>query len=197
MFAKDLQRTFKQYLAKTPAKISTIKTIEFGFSKLLKSVPFLLACAVFLTVIAFNSPTLLFCLLIASCITTSIYQIGKKAHLPQHWVIICQILAVALILSSFFLDYFADPALAQFFGKAETFFKNSLAQGANQSSANPAISLIFNILRALYLLYIAISLVGVINAVRKDEDWQVIARTPLMVVVAVTIADVLTGFITG
>jgi hypothetical protein len=53
------------------------------------------------------------------------------------------------------------------------------------------------VLRAIYLLYIAISLVGVINAVRKDEDWQSIARTPLLVVVAVTIADVLTGFVIG
>ncbi|OKH14696.1 hypothetical protein FACHB389_35865, partial [Nostoc calcicola FACHB-389] len=60
-----------------------------------------------------------------------------------------------------------------------------------------AVSLIFNILRALFLLYIAISLVGVINAVRKDEDWQSIARTPLLVVVAVTIADVLTRFVIG
>jgi hypothetical protein len=41
------------------------------------------------------------------------------------------------------------------------------------------------------------SLVGVINAVRKDEDWQSVARTPLLVVVAVTIADVLTGFVIG
>jgi hypothetical protein len=37
----------------------------------------------------------------------------------------------------------------------------------------------------------------VINAVRKDEDWQSIARTPLLVVVAVTIADVLTRFVIG
>ena len=58
-------------------------------------------------------------------------------------------------------------------------------------------ALVFNVLRAVYLLYIAVSLIGVINAVRKDEDWQSIARTPLLVVVAVTIADVLTGFIIG
>ena len=52
-------------------------------------------------------------------------------------------------------------------------------------------------LRAIYLLYIAVSLIGVINAVRKDEDWQSIARVPLLVVVAVTVADVLTGFVIG
>jgi hypothetical protein len=198
MLAKYLQRRLRQYLVKTPTQTSTRTIIEAYFSKLLKSVLFLLACTVFLTVITFNSPTLVICLLIAGFITINIQQIGQKMYLPKQWIVICQVLAVGLILSSFWLDYFADPAFAQFFGKAETFFKNSLTQGSAESNnATPAISLIFNILRALYLLYIAISLVGVINAVRKDEDWQVIARTPLMVVVAVTIADVLTGFITG
>jgi hypothetical protein len=199
MFVKDLQRkVLGQHLAKCTAKTSTRKPIETWYGKLLKSVPFLLACAVFLTVITLNSPTLLFCVIIASFVTITIQKIGQQTHLPKHWVVICQVLAVGLILSSFWLDYFADPALAQFFGKAETFFKNSLNGGsAENNNATPAISLIFNVLRALYLLYIAISLVGVINAVRKDDDWQVIARTPLMVVIAVTIADVLTGFITG
>ncbi len=199
MFVKDLQRkVLGRDLAKNTAQISTIKIIEIWYGKLIKSVLFLLACAVFLSVITLNSPTLLFCLIIATFVTITIQQIGKQMHLPKHWVVICQVLAVSLIFSSFWLDYFADPALAQFFGKAETFFKNSLTQGsAENNNATPAISLIFNILRALYLLYIAISLVGVINAVRKDDDWQVIARTPLMVVIAVTIADVLTGFITG
>jgi hypothetical protein len=199
MFIKDSsQKLLGQYLAKSVVKMFTIKIIESWYVKLIKSVPFLLACAVFLTVITFNSPTLLFCLLIAGFVTTTIQQIGQKTHLPKQWIVVCQVLAVSLILSSFWLDYFADPALAQFFGKAETFFKNSLTQGSAESNtATPAISLIFNVLRALYLLYIAISLVGVINAVRKDDDWQVVARTPLMVVIAVTIADVLTGFITG
>lgn len=52
-------------------------------------------------------------------------------------------------------------------------------------------------LRAIFLLYIAISLIGVVNAVRKDEDWQSVARTPLLVVIAVVVADVLTGFVIG
>ena len=52
-------------------------------------------------------------------------------------------------------------------------------------------------LRAIFLLYIAISLIGVGNAVRKDEDWQSVARTPLLVVIAVVVADVLTGFVIG
>ncbi|MGF2015691.1 MAG: hypothetical protein RMX25_029950, partial [Nostoc sp. DedVER01b] len=96
------------------------------------------------------------------------------------------------------LDAFAAPAEAQFFKKAEDFFQNTLTSGSsNGSNTQLAVGLVFNVLRALYLLYIAVALIGVVNAVRKDEDWQNIARTPLLVVVAVTIADVLTGFVIG
>ncbi|AFZ60623.1 hypothetical protein H6G54_04800 [Anabaena cylindrica FACHB-243] len=165
---------------------------------LVESIPFLIACAVFLSVISLKSPILLFCLLAASFITIIFQQIGQQINLPKRWLIVLQILAVSIILSLFWVDFFSAPASAQFFGKAENFFKSTLTQGTD-SNSNPqtAVSLIFNILRAIYLLYIAISLIGVINAVRKDEDWQSIARVPLIVVVAVTVADVLTGFVIG
>ncbi|MGH1396118.1 MAG: hypothetical protein ACRAVC_19120, partial [Trichormus sp.] len=162
-----------------------------------ESVPFLLACAVFLIVISFKSPLLIFCLLVGSLITIVIQQIGQRSHLPKRWLIIYQIVAVAMILVLFWLDYFAAPAQAQFFRRAEDFFNKTLTQGASNNNSQLAVGLIFNVLRAIYLLYIAISLIGVINAVRKDEDWQSVARTPLLVVVAVTVADVLTGFVIG
>jgi hypothetical protein len=168
---------------------------------LVESVPFLIACAVFLSVISLKSPILLFCLLVGSLIAVITHKIGQQVNLPRRSLIILQILATAIVLSLFWLDYFAAPAQAQFFGEAEKFFKKTLSSTdgstANSGGSDTAVSLIFNILRALFLLYIAISLVGVINAVRKDEDWQSIARTPLLVVVAVTIADVLTRFVIG
>ena len=174
----------------------------FGLAKncratLTESVPFLIACAVFFSVVSLHSPILLFCLLLGSLIAVVMQQISWKFDLPKGQLIGLQIFAIALILTVFWLDYFAAPAQAQFFGKAEDFFKNTLTEGTNDSGTNSAVSLVFNVLRALYLLYIAIALIGVVNAVRQDEDWQNIARTPLLVVVAVTIADVLTGFIIG
>jgi len=163
-----------------------------------ESVPFLIAVAVFLSVVSLKSPVLLFCLLLGSLLGIVIQRIGQGVNLAKPWVVFCQILAVSLVLSLFWLDYFAFPAQAQFFGKAESFFRNTLTQGTDtNSNTQTAVSLIFNVLRAIYLLYIAVSLVGVINAVRKDEDWQSIARVPLLVVVAVTVADVLTGFVVG
>ena len=162
-----------------------------------ESVPFLIACAVFLGVISLHSPILLFCLLFGSLIAVTMQQISWRFNLPKRQLIGLQILAIALLLSVFWLDYFAAPAQAQFFGKAEDFFKNTLTEGSNNSGTNTAVSLVFNVLRALFLLYIAISLISVVNAVRKDEDWQSIVRTPLLVVIAVIVADVLTGFIIG
>ncbi|MEA5564523.1 hypothetical protein [Anabaena sp. UHCC 0399] len=174
------------------------KILKFWWLTLIESVPFLLACAVFLSVVSLKSPFLLFCLLAGSLIVIVIQQIGQQSHLPKRWLIICQILAVAMIMSLFWLDYFAAPAQAQFFKRAEDFFRTTLTEGASSNNnSQAAVSLIFNVLRAIYLLYIAVALIGVINAVRKDEDWQSIARTPLLVVVAVTVADVLTGFIIG
>ncbi len=173
-----------------------IKAIKKYITCLSTSSLFLLTCGCFLTIITLHSPVLLFCLLLLSLTTTCIQHFGQRAKLSSHWLILLQTLAVGLILSIFWLDWFANPAAAQFFGKAENFFKNNLTD-ASQTGATSAVSLVFNVIRALYLLYIAISLVGVVNAVRKDEDWQVVARTPLLVVIAVTVADVLTSFITG
>ncbi len=155
-------------------------------------------CVIFLGVIFSNSPTLFVSLLMSVLMVTLIQQFGKKAGLPYQWLLLIQFLAVVGIFSGFWLDYFADPAQAQFFKKAEDFFQNNLTQGSSTNeNTRSAISLVFNVLRAIYLLYIAGSLIGVINAVRKDEEWQSVAKTPLLVVLAVTIADVLTSYIVG
>lgn len=151
-----------------------------------------------LGVILLNSPSFFFCLLMSGLMIGIIQQIGERSGLPKRWLLLIQILTVIAIFSGFWLDYFADPAQAQFFKKAEDFFQNNLTQGSTTNeNTRAAISLVFNVLRAIYLLYIAGSLIGVINAVRKDEEWQSVARTPLLVVIAVTIADVLTSFIVG
>ncbi|MEH2090211.1 hypothetical protein [Nostoc sp.] len=194
-------RNFFKALTVSAAKESHKLRLAFKscLTFLLESVPFLIACAVLVSVISLKSPILLFCLLVGSLIAVITQQIGQQVNLPKRSLILLQILAAAIVLSLYWLDWFAAPAQAQFFGEAEKFFKKTLQSGSgtNASGSDTPVSLIFNVLRAIYLLYIAISLVGVINAVRKDEDWQSIARTPLLVVVAVTIADVLTRFVIG
>ncbi len=84
-----------------------------------------------------------------------------------------------------------SPANAQFFGAAEDFFT------ATFEVDEAVIGIVFGILRALFLLYLAIALIGIINAARNDQDWQTAARTPLMVAVTVAIGEVLTNMIVG
>lgn len=60
-----------------------------------------------------------------------------------------------------------------------------------------AIKLVFNVLRGLFLVYLGISLVRIVNAARNDEDWQNLARTPLIIAITVVIGDILSGLVTG
>lgn len=109
----------------------------------------------------------------------------RSRSLPRWLPLISWILLWLLVL-------FALPAQAQFFGNAENWMQTTL--GANTGDAIP---LVFNVLRGLFLLYVGISLVRVINSARNDEDWQTIARTPLIIIIAVTAGDILTTLITG
>ena len=113
-------------------------------------------------------------------------QFGSGRHFSHRaWITVG--FGLLLILTTF-----AYPAHAQFFGGAEDWMQTNF--GAN---AGDAIPLVFNVLRGLFLLYVAISLVRVINSARNDEDWQTIARTPLIIIIAVTAGDILTTLITG
>ncbi len=90
-----------------------------------------------------------------------------------------------------FLNLLASPAQAQFFQDAEDFFTTAF------TSSGTAVPIVFNTLRALYIVYLAVAFIGVFNTVRQDEDWVAAARTPIVVVITVTLADILTGLITG
>lgn len=90
-----------------------------------------------------------------------------------------------------FINILAMPAQAQFFQNAETWMTSQFA------GAGEAIPLVFNVLRGLFLIYLGISLVKVIQAARQDEDWQNLARTPMIILIAVTIGDILANLIIG
>ncbi len=87
------------------------------------------------------------------------------------------------------VNLLAAPAQALFFQNAENFFNT------NFTSSTDATGIVFASLRGIYILYIAVSLIGVINSVRQDEDWLATAKMPTIVVVSVTLADILTDVI--
>lgn len=98
----------------------------------------------------------------------------------------------AFVSVVFIIDLAAAPANAQFFQGAETWMS-----GAFPGIDAAVVTLFFNVLRAIFLLYLGISIVKVIQAARQDEDWQNLARTPFIIVVAVVSADLITTLITG
>lgn len=86
----------------------------------------------------------------------------------------------------------AVPSQALFFAAAEAYFQTVFG-GA--SAATTAVPLVFGVLRVIFVLYLAIALVRVINAFRNDEDWQTAARIPMMVVLCIVLGDVLSTMI--
>ncbi len=84
-----------------------------------------------------------------------------------------------------------EPASAQFFSKTEGWLQSNLKLDASLNS------IVFNVLRGVFVLYLAINLVKVVQAARDGEDWQTLARTPLIILVTVTMGDTLASAITG
>ena len=101
--------------------------------------------------------------------------------------ILCPFVSVVFIL-----DLASAPANAQFFQPAQTWM-----EGAFAGIDADVVALFFNVLRAIFLLYLGISIVKVIDGARNNEDWQNLARTPFIIVVAVVAADIITTMIVG
>jgi hypothetical protein len=86
----------------------------------------------------------------------------------------------------------SSPSNALFFQAAETYFQSTFG---GSPAATTALPLVFGALRVIFVLYLAIALVRVINAFRQDEDWVTAARIPMMVVLCVVLGDVLSTLI--
>ncbi|MGD2184382.1 hypothetical protein [Lusitaniella coriacea] len=100
-------------------------------------------------------------------------------------------LLFAAVASTIAIGLFAPPAAAQFFQSAEDWMSQQFPDAAD------VVPVVFNVLRGLFVLYVGIALVKVINAMRDDEDWKSLARTPLIILIAVTLGDVLVVLIIG
>ncbi|MBG1270396.1 hypothetical protein [Nostoc sp. WHI] len=122
---------------------------------------------------------------------TNFDQIQRKYGVNLYAVMFA-ILTIVCIL-----DFAAAPASAQFFNNAQTWMNGAFGNAAGNGQTTAVITLFFNVLRGLFLLYVGISLVRIVQAARNDEDWQTLARTPLIIVLAVFVGDLVTGLIIG
>ncbi|BCL39909.1 hypothetical protein [Nostoc sp. MS1] len=129
----------------------------------------------------------------ANYLLTNFDKVQRKYGVNLY-AILFALLAVICVL-----DFASAPANAQFFNGAETWMKQAFAPagGGAGNQIDTVIELFFNVLRGLFLLYVGISLVRIIQAARNDEDWQSLARTPLIIVLAVFCGDLITTLIVG
>ncbi|MGB8700190.1 MAG: hypothetical protein WCD18_12300 [Thermosynechococcaceae cyanobacterium] len=103
-----------------------------------------------------------------------------------------QVLLAGIILLASIGYFFVMPADAVFLDKAcgllDSVFKSSGA------SVNPVVITI-NIIRAMFILYLAIALIQVFNSMRQDEDWQMAVRAPVLAVLVIVIVDVISTLV--
>ena len=126
----------------------------------------------------------------SQALLTNFEQIQRKYGVNLYAVLFT-ILTVVCVL-----DFASAPADAQFFNNAQTWMNNTFGNAGN-GQTQAVVELFFNVLRGLFLLYVGISLVRIVQAARNDEDWQTLARTPLIIVLSVFVGDLVTGLITG
>jgi uncharacterized membrane protein required for colicin V production len=89
------------------------------------------------------------------------------------------------------------PAQAAFFTAAQNWMVTALAGATGSSNTAQVLGIIFNVLRGLFLLYVAYALVQVIKSARDGEDWQATARTPLIVIMSMAVGDLITATLTN
>ncbi len=122
----------------------------------------------------------------ANKLLTTFEKLQRKMGINLYGILL------AIVAVIFMLDFATAPASAQFLKNAETWMT-----GAFTGISTEAIKLVFNVLRGLFLVYLGISLVRIVNAARNDEDWQNLARTPLIIAVTIVLGDILAGLVTG
>ncbi len=122
----------------------------------------------------------------ANSLLSNFERMQRKYGINIYTVLFCLVGAV------FLLDIAVAPANAQFMQNAEDFFTEYFT-GVNED----IIRYVFAVLRGLFLIYLGIGLIRVVQAARNDEDWQTIARTPIIVALTVVVGDLLAGLVTG
>jgi len=100
---------------------------------------------------------------------------------------------VALVVVGTVLLGGMHPADAQFFVKTQQWMETSSGLNFDKSISG----LIFNTLRLVFVIYLGISLVKVVQSAREGDDWQTLARTPAIILLAVSLGDALGVYITS
>lgn len=84
-----------------------------------------------------------------------------------------------------------SSAQALFFEEAETFLASTF------DLSGEAVATIFNVFRAVYVVYLIYSAISIWTAYNRDEDWMSVAKAPIVIFVGGTLIDAVTTIITA
>lgn len=87
------------------------------------------------------------------------------------------------------MNLYTPPAHALFFQQAESFFSSTF------DLSGEAISVIFNVFRAIYVIYLIYSAISVWSSYQRDEDWMSVAKAPIVIFIGGTMIDIVTQMI--
>lgn len=87
------------------------------------------------------------------------------------------------------MHLYTPNAHALFFSQAEAFFNTTF----NLSTA--AVTVIFNVFRAIYVVYLIYSAISIWTAYNRDEDFMSVAKAPVVIFMGGTLIDVVTSII--
>lgn len=88
------------------------------------------------------------------------------------------------------LHLYTSSAQALFFQEAENFLSTTF------DLSGTAVATIFNVFRAVYVIYLIYSAISIWTAYNRDEEWQSVAKAPIVIFVGGTLIDAVTTIIT-
>lgn len=93
----------------------------------------------------------------------------------------------------------AAPSHAQFFTTAETELteKIKLYATASGDAAAKVVGVVFFAYRFAMIVYVGASLTKVVGAMREEEDWKSAAKTPVIILICLAVADLMSTMILG
>ncbi len=105
-------------------------------------------------------------------------------------------LATLIIALGLFFSVFQLPAQALFLSDLEDFV-TTLAQNAGTDVSADAIALVFNLIRGIFLVLVAVAAVFAYNQAQQGNDWRPIAVQAAMAFAIILSIDVVTFLFVG
>ena len=184
------------------ARPTTLKLSEQFFR--IPPVPVLIGVATLSLLFDASFKGILFSTLLVACAIGIISAASLKLKLNQlaRWsrktrlrrLALTSLPSLVILVAYILTELTLAPAQAQFLQNAETFIAELLT-GSNVPAT--LVPLIFGVLRAIFVIYIAIAVIRVLVAARNDDDWTTLARTPLIIVMAIVIGDLMANLVIG